>query len=220
MMRVSHFAVLILFFSTSVCCLAQRVDAALVGGIPFVSDTRVTFAVPCTLPPSSCPPAAFTDHLHSTHGYFFGGSLAVRVLGRKTYALHVEFPAAAGVYSQVLTLPTTPAFESEMSSVFVTPSVRVKLLPDSVVSPWASAGGGVAIYSADPGAATEKGAIQLGGGLDFKIGIQRLRLRAEARDFFTGAPEVALVSGPFVGKPQGGFHRHNVYVGGGIVFRF
>ena len=220
-MRFSHFAVLILpFLLIPACCGAQRVDVALIGGIPFVSDTKVTFAVPCSLPPSSCPPTAFSDHLQSTHGYFVGGSIAIRFLDRKTYALHLEVPAAAGVYSQILTLPSTPTFVSEMSSVFVTPSVRVKLLPDSVVSPWASAGGGLARYSPDPGVITNKGAIQFGGGLDFKIGVQRLRLRAEARDFLTGAPETALVSGPFVGKPAGGFNRHNLYVGGGVLFRF
>jgi hypothetical protein len=220
-MRVSHFAVFILLFLLMpACCLAQRVDVALTGGVPFVSDTKVTFAVPCSLPPSSCPPTAFSDRLQSTHSYFVGGSVAIRVLDRKTYALHLEFPAAAGVYSQILTLPTTPTFVSEMSSIFVTPSVRVKLLPDSVVSPWASAGGGWAHYSPDPGVITDKGALQFGGGLDFKIRVQRLRLRAEARDFLTGAPEAALVSGPFVGKPEGGFHRHNVFLGGGILFRF
>jgi hypothetical protein len=220
MMRVSHFAIFILlFFLIPVCCLAQRVDVALTGGIPFVSNTKVTFAVPCSLPPSSCPPTAFSDNLKSTHSYFVGGSVAIRVLDRKTYALHVEVPAA-GVYSQILTLPTTPAFVSEMSSIFVTPSVRVKLLPDSVVSPWASAGGGLARYSPDPGVITNKGAVQLGGGLDFKIKVQRLRLRAEVRDFLTGAPEAALVSGPFVGKPEGGFNRHNVFLGGGVLFRF
>jgi hypothetical protein len=221
MMRVSHFAVFILLFLLIPACnWAQRVDVALTGGIPFVSVTKVTFAVPCSLPPSSCPPTAFSDNLKSTHSYFAGGSIAIRVLDRKTYALHVEVPAAAGVYSQILTLPTTPAFVSEMSSIFVTPSLRAKLLPDSAVSPWASAGGGWARYSPDPGVITNKGALQLGGGLDFKIGVQRLRLRAEVRDFLTGAPEAALVSGPFVGKPAGGFNRHNVFLGGGVLFRF
>lgn len=219
-MRVSHFAVLILlFFLTSVCCSAQRVDAALVGGVSLVSDTTVRFAVPCVLPPSSCPPTAFSDHLQTSHSYFLTGSVAVRLLDRKTYALHLEFPAA-GVYSQILKLPSTPTFVSEMSSIFVTPSVRVKLMPEAFLSPWASAGGGWAQYKPDPGVTTDKAAIQFGGGLDIKTRVQRLRIRAEVRDFLTGAPEAALVSGPFVGKPQGGFHRHNVFVGGGVLIRF
>lgn len=208
-----------LLFLTSVCSQAQRVDVAFVGGIPVVSDSTVTFAVPCTLPPASCPPTAFRDKLKTSHSWFLSGSLAVRVLDRKTYALHVEFPAA-GVFSQILSLPSTPTFVSEMSTIFVTPSVRAKLWPEAVVSPWISGGGGWAHYFPDPGVATDKGAIQVGGGLDFKVGIQRLRLRAEARDYITGAPEAALVSGPFVGKPEGGFHRHNVFVGGGVLLRF
>ncbi len=219
-MRVSHFAVLILlFFLTSVCCSAQRLDAAIVGGVSLVSDSKANFAVPCVLPPTSCPPRAFSDHLQTSHNYSFTGSLAVRLLNRKTYALHLEFPAA-GVYSQILKLPSTPTFVSEMSSIFVTPSVRFKLVPEAVVSPWASAGGGWAHYFPDPGAITDKGAIQVGGGLDMKMRVQRLRLRAEVRDFITGDPETPLVSGPFVGRTTGGFHRHNVFVGGGILIRF
>ena len=212
-------AFIFMLFITSVCSHAQRVDVAFVGGVPIVSDSTVTFAVPCTLPPSSCPPTAFSDHLKTTHSWFLSGSLAVRMLDRKTWALHIEFPAA-GVFSQTLSLPTTPTFVSEMSTIFVTPSVRAKLLPEAVVSPWVSAGGGWAHYFPDPGVATDKGAIQAGGGLDFKLRSQRLGLRAEARDYITGPPEPALVSGPFVGKTEGGFHRHNLFVGGGILLRF
>ena len=218
-MRVSHFAVFISLLLTSACCLAQRVDVAVGGGISLVSDTNVTFAVRCSLPPSSCPPVAFKDHLQTDHTWFLSGSLAVRLLDRKTWAVHLEFPAA-GVVSQHLKLPSTQAFGADMSSIFVTPSVRVKLLPDSFLSPWVSAGGGWARYTVDPDNTTNKGAIQLGGGLDFKSGIQRLRFRAEVRDFVTGDPTLSLVSGPFVGKSEGGFHRHNLLVGGGVLFRF
>jgi hypothetical protein len=212
-------AFILLFFLTSVYSVAQKMDLAFVGGTSFISDAPVTFAVPCVVPPASCPPPAFTDHVQMDRYWFVGGSLAVRVRNAKSYAVHLEFPAA-GLLSQNLKLPGSPAFINQMSTIFVTPSLRIKLAPDSWVSPWASAGGGWARYTVDPDITTNKGALQVGGGFDFKVGLKRLRVRAEARDFITGQPTFALVSGPFVGKTEGGLHRNSILLGGGILLRF
>jgi hypothetical protein len=220
MMLVRRLAVFIsLGFLTSVCSPGQKLDAAFVGGVSFIPDSRVTFAVPCVVPPSSCPPPAFIDHLQTQHHWFLTGSLAVRVLKAKAFDLHLEFPAA-GLLSQNLKLSASPAFANQMNSIFVTPSIRVKLAPDAIISPWASAGGGWARYTVDPDITTNKGALQVGGGFDFKVGLKRLRLRAEARDFITGDPTFALVNGPFIGKTEGGLHRHNILLGGGIFLPF
>lgn len=210
---------ILLFFLTSVCSLAQKMDLAFVGGTSYVSDSPVTFAVPCVVPPASCPPPAFTDHVTTDHYWFVGGSLALRVLNAKAFAVHLEFPAA-GLLSQNFKLPSSPAFINQMSTIFVTPSLRVKLAPDYWVSPWASAGGGWARFTVDPDITTNKGALQVGGGFDFKVGLKRLRFRGEARDFITGDPTFALVNGPFVGKTRGGLHRNSILLGGGILLRF
>jgi hypothetical protein len=214
-------AFILLFLAASVWARAQRLDLGLVVGVSRISDSTVTFAVPCVVSPaSSCPAAAFTDQLKTDHHLYFAGSLAMRVLNlNKSIALALEIPAA-GLTSQNLKLPSTPAFANQMSAIFVTPSLRVKVAPDAVVSPWVSAGGGWARYTVDPEITTNKGAVQYGGGLDFRIGLQRLGLRAEARDFVTGDPNFNLVSGPFIGATQGGLHRHNLMVGGGVVVRF
>jgi hypothetical protein len=210
---------IVLFLLASVCARAQRLDVGFVVGESRVSDSTTTFTVPCAVSPSSCPPPAFTDHVQTGRQLFYESSLAVRLINLKAVALALEIPAA-GITSQNLKLPRTPAFANGMTSIFVTPSLRVSLASDSIVSPWVSAGGGWARYTVDPEITTNKGALQFGGGADFRIGMKRLRLRAEFRDFVTGDPSFGLVSGPFLGTTQGGFRRHNVLIGGGVAFHF
>ncbi len=99
-------------------------------------------------------------------------------------------------------------------------SVRLlkKFLPASPISPWVSVGGGWARYSSDDNVTVNKGAVQYGGGLDFKTGLPLLGFRAEVRDFVTSDPS-ALIVGPST-TPMKGLHHHSVLVGGGIVLRF
>jgi len=221
MMLVRRFAVLVfLLLITSACSLAQRLDIAFTGGLSKTSDSTVIFTVGCTVPPASCPPPAFRDHLKTDNHYYVGGSVSVHLLDVKPFSFRLEVPAAAVPPTQNLTLPSSPAFVSDITSIFVTPSVMVKLAPDSFLSPWVSGGGGWARYSVDPDITTNKGAVQFGGGVDFKVGLKRLRLRGEVRDFLTGDPTLRLVSGPFTGTTQGGLHRHNVMAGGGVVLHF
>jgi hypothetical protein len=219
-MLVRRFTVIILLlFVTSACSRAQRLDAAFTGGLSKVSDSTVIFTVGCIVPPASCPPPAFRDQLQTDNHYFLGGSFGLRLLNAKAFSLHLEVPVA-GVMSQNLVLPSTPTFVSQMSAIFVTPSLQLRAFPDFPLTPWISAGGGIAHYSADPDLTTNKGALQFGGGVDFKVGLRHMRLRGEIRDFVTGDPNMGLVSGPFTGATQGGLHRHNVMVGGGVVFHF
>ena len=77
-------------------------------------------------------------------------------------------------------------------------------------------GGGWAHYSLNTAGTTEnKGALQFGGGLDFKTGLPVLGFRAEVRDFLTGVP--TFNSGFLT---ETGLHHHNILAGGGIVLRF
>lgn len=106
-------------------------------------------------------------------------------------------------------------------SFFVTPSIRVNLLPDSGLSPWVSFGGGFAHFSEssnlefgepNPGkTGTTTGVFQIGGGLDVKIW-HALRLRGEVRDFNSGVPQLNLNTGKS--------RQHNFFVGGGVVWHF
>jgi hypothetical protein len=218
-MLVRRFAILIsLLFFTSAWSLGQRLDAAFTAGQSFVSDTTVIFSVQC-FAPGPCPPPAFRDHLQTSHHYYVEGTLGVRLLDAKAFSLHLEVPAAA-IPSQNLTLPSTLTFSNTMTSIFVTPSLKLKAFPSFPVAPWLSAGGGWAHYSVDPDITTNKGALQFGGGVDIKIGKRRWGFRGEIRDFITGAPNLGLVNGPFLGATQGGLNRQNILAGGGVTFHF
>jgi opacity protein-like surface antigen len=109
----------------------------------------------------------------------------------------------------------------DIATLYVTPGVRVKFLPNSRLSPWVAAGAGYSLYeqststiSGGVNAAprhTSGIAVQFGGGLDYKI-LAHLSLRAEIREFYTGSPSFNV---PVTGTGQ----RHMV-AGGGIVLRF
>jgi Outer membrane protein beta-barrel domain len=218
MMIIRRFTVLLLLsLLASSCSLAQKADASFVVGGSFVSDSKVTFGVPCLLPPCPTSPT-FIDHVQTGDHVFLEGTPAVRLLNAKAVSLHLEVPFA-GIPSQSLRLSTvsTVVF-SHMSSLYITPSFRLKLLPGSPISPWASIGGGWAHYSVDPDITTNKGALQYGGGLDFKIA-PHVGIRGEVRDFVTGSPNFGIVS-LSTQTNQSGLHRHNILAGGGVVLNF
>ena len=97
--------------------------------------------------------------------------------------------------------------------------------PNSTVSPWASVGGGYArfdesktLVSGAPNTfqtGTNRGALQYGGGVDFKAPwhvLLPLAFRGEIRDFYSGQPRLNVV--------RSGTGQHNVIVSGGIVLGF
>ena len=188
--------------------VAQKVDAAVVLGGAFTSDIKQTFSP--TVGPGVLETFKFDHHL------FIEGAVGVRLLNAHLASLHVELPIA-GVPSQ-----STPvqlgAVPSHLSSLFITPSLRLKVLPMAPISPWISAGGGWAHFHGDDTTTVNRGAIQYGGGLDFKTGLPLLGFRAEARDFVSADPS-ALFNGPSI-TPQKGLHHHTLLVGGGLVIRF
>jgi hypothetical protein len=110
-------------------------------------------------------------------------------------------------------------------SIFVTPAVRLRFIPELAFSPWISFGGGFAHFSATSdllffGTNTRNrsltaGALQIGAGLDVRLPyrkLDRIKLRAQVRDDWSGIPPINVD----VGKA----HQHNYYVAGGLVYRF
>jgi len=191
--------------------VAQKADAAFVIGGSFVSDTKGTV----TFPPPFIGSANVT--VKSDHHLFFEGALGVRVLNAKAVSLHIEVPIAA-TPSTKLTEPITSTTLDHITTLFITPALRVKFVAGAPVSPWVSVGGGWARYSLKDASLTQnKAALQYGGGLDFKTGIPVLGFRAEVRDFVTGDPDFNLGS---LFSPNSGLHHHNILAGGGIVLRF
>jgi hypothetical protein len=200
----------------SACGVAQKADAAFIVGGSFVSDSNVKIAVLCIAAP--CP--TFPSTLKTDNHVFLEGALGLRILDAKAVSLHLELPIA-GIPSQRLHLSTGPAGPingPNLSSLFFTPSLKVKVLPASPIAPFFSVGGGLAHFSFDQGSSS-KGALQYGGGIDFKTGIPHFGLRVEARDFVSSDPDFPSF---FLGgvSGQSGLHRHNVLAGGGAVLNF
>lgn len=212
-MFLRRFAITLFLFTTfSTLCLAQKADVSFVAGGAFVSEDHVAPGVTCTI---SCP-LAFNFRT-DTH-VFYEGTGAVRLANFKLASLHLEAPVA-GIPSASVNFPSVPSgIQLKLSSVFVTPSLRVKFAPGFPVSPWASIGGGWAHYNL-AGSSMNKGALQFGGGVDIKTGIPLLGFRAEVRDFVTGQPDFGIVNIQTLGSSSLG-RRHSVLAGGGIVLRF
>ena len=133
--------------------------------------------------------------------------------------LSIEIPFIASPAFTVLTpgnmLPL------EYASLYLTPAVRVTLLPRAPVSVWGSLGGGYARYSEsklredrspNPGQRdTNAGALEYGGGVDVR-GFGWLGFRGEVRDVYTGARNFSL--------PTPALRVHNVVASGGLIVRF
>jgi hypothetical protein len=112
------------------------------------------------------------------------------------------------------------AATKDIAVLYLTPGIRVKLLPKSKLSPWGSVGGGYSLYEQStttiagaPNGAPRHvsgGALQFGGGVDYKI-FPLISLRAEVREFYTGSAKFNL--------PVNGSGQFNTVAGGGIVFR-
>jgi len=160
-----------------------------------------------------------------------GGTLAFdrATTYQATFAWHVWKGANAAVSVEVPFL-ASPAFTvvtaggalpKEYASLYLTPGVRVTLLPDGPVLVFGSAGAGYARYSESKERAngnpnpdqrdTNTGALQFGGGVDVRA-LRWLALRGEIRDVYTGARNFSIVT------PHNDVH--NVVVSGGFVLRF
>jgi len=201
-------SVLLVVWCASTYALAQKAEVAVVVGETFTSNAKQEFQ------PNPFP--GDVAIIRSNHEIFVQGAVALRWIDAKVASLYLEVPIA-GISSQKITVGTPSATLDHLTTIFVTPGVRLKLLPISPISPWVSAGFGLAHYSSEDAGVTNKGAVQFGGGVDFKTRLPVLAIRAEARDFLTGDPKFALVPPR---TRSGGLHHHNILVGGGFVLRF
>jgi hypothetical protein len=198
-----HKTILIVTFVTSLCLsgFAQKNELALVAGAKITptvgsGSTETTFATT----------------------FAFEANYAAQLAHVPALALHLEVPALF-TPSADITSSNLAALKS-YSSFFITPSLRLKVLPGSPVSPWISAGGGIVHFN--PGSTTQsgttvntdavtKGAAQGGVGADFHPPLLPVAFRVEVRDFYTGLPNLNTVNIKV---------RHNLLVGGGLVLRF
>ena len=198
----NRLAVLLVFLFLASAGFAQSNDVAVSFGGTFsagVSGLQFCEAIPvCPTNPVPRSP---------TPSFSVEGAYAHRLANFKLASLHLELPV------MFATSRNTGNLQRGFTSVFFTPSVKLKFLPSSAVSPFLSAGGGLARFNDHPDSDT-KGAFQVGGGLDFKTRLPLLGFRIEARDFMTGRPNTSSFT------TITSDHVHNIFVGGGITFHF
>jgi len=149
----------------------------------------------------------------------YQATFAWRVWDGAKAAVSLEVPFLA---SPAFTVATAGGLlPKEYAALYLTPGVRVTLLPKGPVEVFGSAGGGYARYSESKERAnggpnpdqrdTDTGALQFGGGVDVRA-LRWLAFRGEIRDVYTGARNFSIVT------PHD--EVHNVVVSGGFVLRF
>ena len=146
-------------------------------------------------------------------------NFAARLYNVHLAALYVEVPFA-GTPKTGLT-SSNPLSPSDYSSFFLTPGLKLKVLPGAPVSPYAFAGAGYARFhegstlaNGSPNTSasgTGRGAFDFGGGVDWKV-FPFVSLRGEVRDFYSGTPKFNI--NLLTDKQQ------NVLVSAGVVLRF
>jgi hypothetical protein len=198
----NHFAVLLVFLFLASAGFAQSNDVAVsFGGTfsPGVTGLPFCEAIPV------CPTNPISRSVNPS--FSLEGTYAHRLANFRLASLHLELPV------MFATSRNTGFLEPNFSTFFFTPSLRLKLLPSSGVSPFVSAGGGLARFGDNPTSDT-RGAFQVGGGVDFKTRLPLLGFRIETRDFITGRPGVPSFT------TITSNHLNNLFVGGGVMFHF
>ena len=165
----------------------------------------------------------FNPYVRSGEGFAFEVNYSRWLLGNLAYSLSAEVPLVFNpdedLGSGANVVPTG------YSQIFLAPSARLNLFPETRVSPWVSFGGGFAHFSEDrnllygganPGGSSTSGVLQGGFGLDarpFHRRFSRFAFRGEVRDFWSGTPELPLA-------PTGKARQHNYFVSVGVVWHF
>jgi hypothetical protein len=157
--------------------------------------------------------------VRSGKGLSFEVNYARRLLGNQVYAVSGEVPAVFNLDEDLNS--GSNVVPVDYKQIFVTPSVRLNLFPETAVSPWVSIGGGFGHFSENkdliyggpnPGTSTTSGVLQAGLGLDIRLW-HSFSIRGQFRDFWSGTPNLPLAD---TGKTR----QHNYFVGGGVVWHF
>jgi hypothetical protein len=162
---------------------------------------------------------SYDPELRSGNGLTFEINYARRVMDGPFWSLAVEVPFVVNHDEDLHAAQNV--VPGQYSSIFITPAARLNLFPEQAVSPWVSFGGGFGHFGEsstllfgglNPGkTGTTTGVLQAGVGLDVKI-FGRFSLRGEARDFWSGVPDLNVNTGKS--------RQHNIFVGGGLVWHF
>ncbi len=205
------------FLFVSIPTIAQSNEVSFsVGGVFATGQSQhASFPIICPVTVPNCTNLSLT----TSPGVSFMGNFARRITAFGPVAFYVEAPVVGGPSRDVNSTLRSAGFQATVvafssSSLFFTPSAKLRFWDSSAISPFASVGGGLAHLGLS-GTDMNTGALQFGAGADFKSAIPHLLFRAEARDFFSSASLHS--AGIFQVSPS---HQHVVFAGGGAVFRF
>ena len=186
---------------------AQRNEVSGILGRTFIADQGIQGA------------PSYDPNLRFGKGLTFEIDYSRQLLGANIWSIAAEVPFVVNVDEDLHAAQNL--IPENFSSYFLTPSARVNLFPTTAVSPWVSFGGGFGHFSegsklefggANRGkTGTTTGVLQAGVGLDVKL-TRRFTVRGEARDFWSGVPDLNVTTGKS--------RQHNIFVGGGIVWHF
>ena len=161
----------------------------------------------------------FNPVVRSGKGLTFEVNYARRLFSTPVFAVSGEVPAVFNLDEDLNSGDNV--VPKDYKQIFVTPSARLNLFPETAVSPWVSLGGGFAHFSENntllyggpnPGSSTTSGVLQGGFGLDVRV-LHQFSIRLDVRDFWSGTPNLPLAD---TGKTR----QHNYFVGGGVVWHF
>ena len=177
-----------------------------------------------TVTPDQVTTGASGENIEFGVGHTFQATYARHLLEGGGLRLSLEVPFLAAPSIKVSSI--NQAVPQEYASLFLTPGLRVSFVPDGVLSPWLSVGGGYALFehanellSGDPNDPANRhrhsGAAQVGGGVDIHTPLRLLfpvTLRLEVRDLYSGSPNYN------VDTNKG--NQHNVVFSGGFAIHF
>jgi hypothetical protein len=161
----------------------------------------------------------FNPVIQSGKGLTFEVNYARRLYDTQVFAISAEVPAVFNLDEDLNA--GANVVPQDYQQIFVTPSARFSLFPQTAVSPWLSFGGGFGHFSenstlidggTNPGGSSTSGVIQGGLGLDVRLW-RRFSIRGEVRDFWSGTPDLPLAT-------TGRTRQHNYFLGGGLVWHF
>jgi len=145
-------------------------------------------------------------------GEGFQLNYARRIVHIPFASLYLELPFAAA-FGGNRSVTRLNALQENYNTMYVTPGLKLKLLPSAFVSPYFAAGlGWGGFRSTTTSATANRLAGDIDGGADFTI-LPVLSLRAEVRDYYSSTPTLDIPS-VFSGSVN------NLVISGGMVLRF
>jgi hypothetical protein len=207
-MSSQRLAILVVLVASISSALAQVNEVSVTAGRTFVSTQTI-----------QNDPLSLNPKIHFGNEESVAFNYGRLLKSRGTFGFSAELPVA--IYPRMDLNTYLNQIPKDIGAVFVTPSARVNFFSGQSLSPWVSVGGGYAhfreasklnFFGTNPGpTGTNTGVVQFGVGFDVWPW-ERWGARMEARDFYSGVPDLNVSTGRS--------RQHNYYVGVGVIHRF